>query len=130
MLSRQSKKKILIVDDELGICEFLRERLKEEFEVKTVLTGEEAIRILASESFDLCITDLKLSDEYMGEDVIKACRKLRPAAKIIAMTGIVDKELKDAILALGVNDYAHKPSGIQPHVMYERVIRLLKERGD
>lgn len=130
MLILKKNKKILIVDDEEGICAFLSERLKREFEVKTSITGEEAIKILGNEFFDLCITDLKLSDEYMGEDVIKACKRLHPSTKIIAMTGIGDEKMKDSILSLGVDDYALKPSEIQPQVMHERVRHLLNPGGE
>ena len=50
------RKRILLVDDEEGYVAVLAKRLaRREFDVKTALSGSEAIRILRNDSFDLAV---------------------------------------------------------------------------
>ncbi len=113
------------MDDEEEICDFIKEKLEREFEVETALTGESAIEIFSKYSFDVYVFDLRLSTSTTGIDVIKKCREIYPDAKIIAMTGYVDQNLKQEAFDAGISHYALKPSGIQPDEIYKKVCELL-----
>jgi len=118
--------KILIVDDEEEICDYMQEKLQKEFDVTTANTGEEGISLFTQSKFDVYIFDLRLSTSITGIDMIRKCIALYPEAKIIAMTGYVDNRLKQEAVDAGVSDYAEKPAQIQPDVIYGKVKALLK----
>jgi DNA-binding NtrC family response regulator len=80
------KKKILIVDDEEIIREFLSEVLQDEYNVSTVTDGDEAIELLNVTSFDLVITDLKM-ERVQGEEVVKFALDNNPDSKVIVISG-------------------------------------------
>ncbi|MHC4664094.1 MAG: two-component system sensor histidine kinase NtrB [Planctomycetota bacterium] len=81
-----SPAKILIVDDEPYILEFLSQLLVRH-EVVTARTGEEALDVFRSESFDACILDLKLGSEVDGIEVFRALREENPDCRIYIMSG-------------------------------------------
>ena len=66
-----SHEKILVVDDEKNVrVLFERILVKEGYEVECAASGSEAIDKLASDSFDLVVTDLKM-DGIDGLDLIR-----------------------------------------------------------
>ncbi len=102
--------KILLVDDERDIVEFLQYNLKQEgFEVLTAYDGVQALEKI-SEKPDLIILDIMMPKL----DGYEACRKIRetagfeftPIIFLTAKAGEVD-EIKG--LELGANDYIQKP---------------------
>ena len=87
-----AKEKILVVDDEADILELVRYNLSREgYHVTGTLTGEDALRKVRSDPFDLIILDLMLP----GMNGIEACRKIKahPDLKIVSL---VVHELKSA----------------------------------
>ncbi len=67
-------KKILIVDDEEGIRLLYKEELEDEgFEVNLVSSGEDALKTLEEEVFNLVLLDIKMS----GMDGIEVLRKIK-----------------------------------------------------
>ena len=86
--------KILLVEDDDEFREMLGRVLRrEEHIVTTAANGNEAMRLLQDNAFDLVITDL-LMPEKEGIETIMALRRKIPALKIIAMSGggLVDPE--------------------------------------
>ena len=82
---------ILVVDDEHAVCEFLSEFLSQEGQnVKSVFSGKEAIELLKSESFDLVLCDLVMS-EIGGREVIKMLNTLDKRPKVGLITGWSEK---------------------------------------
>ena len=77
--------KILVVDDEVGIREVLRDALnKDGHEVTTVPSADQAYATLLKQPFDLVITDLQIADAS-GMDVLKRsenCRRKFPLSFI------------------------------------------------
>ena len=87
--------KLFIVDDEEDICQSVAEMLEEhDIEVTYVSTGEEALKRIEQEKFDIYIIDMKLSTVISGLQVIKVLRNARPESFIVAMSGYIDAELK------------------------------------
>ncbi len=81
-------RKVLIVDDELPIRSGLSKALYElcDFrgEVRTVVTGMEAIDNICDSFYDICFLDIKLPD-INGLDVMKDIKSISPATNVILM---------------------------------------------
>lgn len=120
------KYKILLVDDEPDIIEFIRYNLiKEGYIVFTAGTGREAIEIAKKE-----VPHLALLDVMMPEmDGIETCKELRAIPKlsnlIIAfLTARSEDYSQIAGFESGADDYINKP--IKPRVLISRIKALLR----
>lgn len=82
----EAKKKILVVDDEEIIREFLTEVLGDDYMVTSVTDGDEAIDILKVEPFNLVITDLRM-ERVQGEEVVKFTNENVDKTKVIVISG-------------------------------------------
>ena len=72
------KKKILIVDDEAGIVQEIKEFLEEEgYEAHTADTAKAGIRLIEEIHPDVILIDVKLPDAS-GTEVLRACKKNLP----------------------------------------------------
>ncbi|HWP49872.1 MAG TPA: response regulator [Candidatus Limnocylindrales bacterium] len=81
------KARILAVEDEADILEFLKEFLiSGGYEVATALSGEQALQLLNGQKFDLLVVDLKMP-RVNGLEVIKRARELDPNILGILITG-------------------------------------------
>jgi len=104
------KARILIVDDEEPIRFSLGEILKlEGYEVESAASGEGAMEILGTETFDLVLLDLKMPG-VSGLDVLHFISDTLPDTKVILLTA--HGSLDSAIEALrkGAHDYLLKPA--------------------
>ena len=102
-------KKLLIVDDEYGIVEEIRDFFLEEgFEVHTADTGKEGIESVTKVSPDVMLLDMKLPD-MSGIEVLKICKKVSPKTKVIVNTGYVDQAVIDEAERLGRDVFLQKP---------------------
>ncbi len=123
------KYKILLVDDEVDILEFISYNLeKEDYKVYTAQNGVEAIKIAEKEIPDLIILDVMMPEM----DGIAACEEIRkiPALQnvIIAfLTARGEDYSQIAGFEAGADDYITKP--IRPKVLVSRVKALLKRTG-
>jgi DNA-binding response OmpR family regulator len=104
----QQRAKVLVVDDELVIREFLKTGLRYVgFDVAEAKDGDEALRLAASFDPDVVVLDLMMP----GTDGFEVCRRLRgrPDLGIIVLTA--RDELADRTLGLdgGADDYIVKP---------------------
>jgi DNA-binding NtrC family response regulator len=85
-MTDDSKKKVLVVDDEGVIREFLNEVLEEDFTVTLACDGDEAIAQIQKQHFDLVITDLKMP-RVSGEEVVRFTHNHDATIKIIVISG-------------------------------------------
>lgn len=118
--------KILIVDDEPDIIEFIKYLLeREEYLVDTASNGTEAI--LKSRNFK---PDLILMDVMMPiMDGIEACRQIKahPESKnvfVIFLTARSEEYSEIAGFEAGADDYINKP--VKPRVLLSRIRAILK----
>lgn len=101
--------KILVVDDEplitLAISHFLRDK---GFEVKCCENGNQALKELEKEHFDLCIVDLRLPD-MDGLTLLNHIKSKTQETGVIIITAYAD--IKSAVQAIksGAFDYVAKP---------------------
>ncbi len=101
--------RILVVDDEEGVREFLAETL--ELAGHTVTRGgdgAEGRRLLAERAFDLLLTDLRMPGPD-GMQLLRECRASQPELEVILLTahGTVDTAVE--AMKLGAFDYLQKP---------------------
>lgn len=121
------KETILIVEDDpamrLGMSHFLN---SSGFLVKECESGDEAIRILKDEDFDLVITDLKLPG-CDGLSILKETKAKSSETGVIIITAFA--EIKTAVQAIkeGAFDYIAKPfSNEELLITIERFLKLRK----
>ena len=104
--------KLLCVDDEDEITDFLHDYFKEKgFEVYTAKSGELALELLRKNNPDIVLLDIRLSGGPLsnGLDILKEIKKYNAAIKVIMVTGIYNKTVIDQATALGASDYITKP---------------------
>ncbi|MFZ6051635.1 sigma-54-dependent transcriptional regulator [Halocola ammonii] len=105
-------KKVLIIDDDVDICMLLNRYLsKNGFHVEEAFRGENGLKMLVKEKFDVVLCDFRLPD-FNGLDLIKEIRKHRPETQVIVITGYSDVKVAVKTLKSGAFDYVTKP--IQP----------------
>jgi CheY-like chemotaxis protein len=102
------RKRVLIVDDETIIRQVFRDLMSKECEVLEAGSAEEALELLRREPVDLIVTDKNLPG-LSGLALAARARKLRPAARVILMTGYPSLETTQEALELGMTDYLLKP---------------------
>lgn len=103
------KNRILVVDDEDALRTVLTSELEGEgYQVASAVDGEEAIKILGTQVFDLILLDIKMP-KVDGFEVLKFVKQTQPKTKVIMLTGFAD--LKNAIESkkLGAEDFVSKP---------------------
>src|SRR5881392_2393072 len=118
------KQKILLVDDEPDILEFMEYNLKKEnFNISKASNGREAIEVAKKEHPDLIILDIMMPEM----DGIETCRLLRdmPDFKntmIAFLTARNEHYSQIAGFQVGADDYITKP--IKPRVLISRIHAL------
>jgi len=101
--------KILVVDDESDICDFVKTFFKERgFQVFTSLSAEDAILIAKKESPDLILLDIRMKG-MDGMAALSHIREFDKKAKIIMVTAMDDQEKMREAYRLGAVDYITKP---------------------
>jgi heterodisulfide reductase subunit A2 len=101
--------RVLVVEDESSVARGLVMILGEaRYTAVWAATGQEALERLASEDFDLLVTDLRLPDMH-GLDVIRQARQTKPATKAMVITGYADVPSAVRAMRMGVVDYLPKP---------------------
>ncbi len=123
----QGRKKILVIDDEPEVGEFVSGIVKDNFpnvDVKVVLDGFTAGSILNDYLPDMIILDLMLPG-INGFEVCKHIREseLHKRVKILAITGYDTPDNKEKILACGADDFLAKPMDLK--TVKARIISLL-----
>ena len=104
-----SIEKILIVDDELLMRNFLAETLRRKnFDVATADTGTKALNLCKDTAFDMVITDMKLPD-LTGIDVLRKIKELSPNAVVVIITAFGSIENAVEAMRLGAFNYLIKP---------------------
>lgn len=135
---REKGSKVLVVDDDLGMCGMLSDVLKEEgFSVHTTGESFEASKILKKEEFDVIVTDLKMKG-LKGLDLLEVAHKVAPMTPVIIITAFGTIESAIKAMKMGAYDYITKPfqmdefvltvrKALENRLLKKEVIRLRKE---
>lgn len=124
-----AKEHILVVDDEEDILELVQYNLvREGYQVKGALSGEDALKKIAKESFDLIVLDLMLP----GIDGLEVAKQLRNDKKnqfvpIIMLTAKGEEADVVTGLELGADDYVTKP--FSPRILVARIRAVLRRKA-
>lgn len=125
----ESSYKILVVDDENDILEFIQYNLKKEgYEVHLAHNGQEAIDIAKKVKPDLILLDVMMP----VMDGIEACKQIKSDSDlektfIVFLTARAEEYSEIAGFNAGADDYIAKP--IKPRVLISRINAILRRKG-
>ena len=124
MLEQVSDEKILVVDDESLICDFLYDALKSKgHTVVTASNGQKALDILERDNISVVITDIKMP-KMSGVTLLKRVKNLFPNIPVVVITAYGTVSGAVEIMKQGATDYIPKPfSTASFHGVIERVLR-------
>jgi len=114
---------VLALDDDPSVRQLVHDYLVEnELRVTAVASGAELDRVMARETIDLIVLDLRLQ----GEDGLQIARRLREssAIPILMLTGRAEEADRVMGLELGADDYLTKP--FSPRELLARIRALLR----
>lgn len=119
--------RILIVDDEetirLALRKFLRSR---GYEVEIAGSGDQALQILAKESYSLMLCDVRMPG-MTGVQVVPKARERDQDLAIIMLTAVNDAATATEVLSSGATDYLMKP--VELADLQQAVDRALHKRA-
>lgn len=120
-----SRKSILVVDDEEIIREFLSEVL-EDYSISLATDGDEAIEKIKEQRYDLVITDLRMP-RVSGEEVVRFARDTYPGSKVIVISGYSSLATVSQTVQNGACAFLAKPFSIKE--LLQSVERALQAEG-
>lgn len=121
--------KVLIVDDEAGLREFIADALADDgHDTTTAADGLSALKQLHERAFDLMLTDLRMPGALDGVDLLRKAKTDQPELEVIVLTahGTVDTAVE--AMRLGAFDYLEKPVS-SPSELRLIVSRALEQIG-
>lgn len=121
--------RILIVDDEPSITEFVSYAMqKEGYETDVASDGETALKMLEEKHYDLFVLDIMLP----GIDGYDLCRRIRAKMDTpILFLSARDSELNKVVgLELGADDYLAKPFGVRELMARTRALLRRSQPND
>ncbi len=106
-------KKLLVVDDEVEICEFLKSFFEErDFKVTTGHSGEQAVELVAKIQPDVVLLDIQMP----GLDGLQALKKIKqshPHTKVIMVTAVETQDKIEEAMRYGADNYITKPLSLE-----------------
>lgn len=123
-------KRILIIEDEERILDFLRRGLTyEEYHVETAVDGSQGLILAYDTSPDLVILDWMLPEIEPGLDGLEVCRRLRDVGDVPILMLTAKESVEDRVRGLdaGADDYLVKPFALNE--LLARVRALLRRSG-
>ena len=102
--------KILIIDDDAGIREFLQMFFEDrEYITEIAFDGQDGVeKFEKNPSFDLVLCDM-LMPRMIGINVLKKIKEMKPAQRVIMMTGVKEESMVSMAKSLGCHNYLTKP---------------------
>lgn len=119
--------RILVVDDEVEVCNTLKKFLAlKGYEVYTALDGETAVSKTKEVRPHIVLLDI-IMPGMSGIDTLKEIKKVDPTVGVIMVTAVVDEEQAKKALKLGAYEYITKPIDLNylETVVMVKVVDLL-----
>jgi two-component system response regulator PilR (NtrC family) len=108
-----TKQKILVVDDEKSMCDFLEIMLnKEGYEVMSTTSGEKALELLDNDLYSMVLTDVKMPG-VDGFEVLRKTKEVSPDTVVIMITAYGSPEGAVTAIKEGAYDYITKPFRVE-----------------
>ncbi|MBU0682793.1 MAG: response regulator [Candidatus Omnitrophota bacterium] len=117
--------KLLVVDDETDICDFVRNFFKERyFEVFVAHNGKDALDIIEAKSPEILLLDMKMP-VMNGMETLKALRERNKNIKVVVITAIDDIDTIREAKRNGAESYITKPLLLE---QLERTVLTIAEQ--
>jgi len=108
-LHMQLDARILIVDDEKIALKNLEHVMKKEgYNVVATQSGQNALKLLEEQSFEVVLTDLRM-EKVDGMQILKRCHELYPDTEVIMITGFATLKTAVETMKQGAFYYISKP---------------------
>jgi DNA-binding NtrC family response regulator len=105
----ENQTKIMVVDDELGICKNVEKILtKNNYSVVYTQSASQALEMMKNDTFSLLISDI-IMPEMNGLELLKHVSQEVPNTKTVMMTGYASANTAVKAIRLGALDYIPKP---------------------
>lgn len=106
-------KKLLIVDDEIEICEFLKSFFEDrDFKVATAHDGARAFDQVTLFKPDVVLLDIQMPG-MDGLQTLKKIKSVYPKMKVIMVTAVETQEKIEEAMRLGADNYITKPLSLE-----------------
>ncbi len=127
LLSKQYEYKILIVEDDKEVLQYLTQELNTNFRTITAMNGKEALDILEEQEVSLILSDVMMP-VMNGFDL---CRTVKNEISlnhipVILLTALAEERQKTYAISGGADDYIQKPFSM--NFVKLKIIRLLEEQ--
>lgn len=125
-------KRILVIEDEERILQFLRRGLSYEgYSVETAVNGTDGLQIAQEQSPDLVVLDWMLPELEPGLDGIEVCRRLRATSDVPILMLTAKDSVADRVQGLdaGADDYLVKPFALNELLARVRAL-IRRSRAD
>lgn len=122
--------KLLVVDDEPGICDILKRIFSPMgFTVLTATNGQSAISIVNKEKPKVVLLDIKMLG-MSGLEVLKEVKKIDNSIKVIMVTVMDDEKTKTEAKKLGADDFVIKPfiSDQLEEIVMREIAQIIKPK--
>jgi two-component system, NtrC family, response regulator AtoC len=121
-----SKIRVLIVDDDPSMSRFLSGYLvRQNFDVSTASSGEEAIRVFRVYDPALVLLDMAMTG-MDGLETLERLKQIKPDLSVIVVSGQSNHDLIFRASKLGADDYVAKP--FEPKDLELRIARVLDKQ--
>ena len=123
--------KFLVVDDEKGISEQLKEFLEDrKYTAFSAIDATKALEIMKKEKPNIVILDIRLEGSS-GVDLLREIKKINPKARVIMLTGYPDEKTRSMSKELGASAYLTKPYNFEEIIKVARNLigEIMKEEG-
>lgn len=106
--------KLLVVEDELEVVDYLKDYFQRHgVTVFVAHSGEAGLELLASESPDVVLLDMKLGAGISGLEFLRKAKEAKLKSQIIVVTAVDDENVSQMAKGLGAADYVTKPLTLQ-----------------
>jgi putative nucleotidyltransferase with HDIG domain len=123
---KRTETRALVVDDEASICALLSEKLgREGIECRCASSGEEALKLLQDNIYDLVISDLRMPG-ISGLELLDEVTRRYPHSAFLMATGVADVHTGVEAMKKGAGDYLVKP--FQMEEVVSRVQQALEKK--
>lgn len=113
--------KILIIDDDIDMCQLLTRFLKRSgYETIFATNGSKGLKAFDEENYDLVLCDFRLGDRE-GVDVLREIKQKSPNTPVIIITGYSDIKTAVSVMKHGAYDYITKP------LLPDEVLNIIKK---
>ena len=120
------RRKVLVVDDDPGVVDYLVEMLEQAgYAAEGVTEPDQALAAAAENAFDLVITDVEMPG-MRGLDLLAAIHTERPDQLVLLMTAFGNIDMAMESVRTGACDFLAKPFRIEE--LYAAVERALRDR--